>query len=158
MLLHLSTVNEQREQQNKLPVNGLWFWGEGELPAKTNVKLKEVYSRQAVVKGLCHLNQLDCHSDFDVKTLFQNMTQESRVLLVLDDLFAVTSYGDVMAWQSSLSDLYMNQLEPIIQLAMKKKIKLNIHPCNGVCYQISSKNKFRFFRDKRITNYIDSYE
>lgn len=79
-------------------------------------------------------------------------------LLVLDDLFEMTSYGDVMGWQSSLDKLYSQWLEPILKWAMKKKIKINLYPCNGICYQISPYNKFRFFRNKRISNYIHTYE
>lgn len=154
MLLHLSPVNEKREQQNKLPVNGLWFWGEGELPCKTDSEITEVYSSNPVVKGLADLSNIKYHSDFDI----ENIKSESNTLMVLDDLFGITGYGDVGEWQKVFSELYLNKMKPIIELAMKKKIKINLHPCNGVCYQLSAKNKFRFFRDKRIASYIDSYE
>lgn len=158
MLMHLSQVNEQRQENNKLPVNGVWLWGEGASPVKSELQNMEVYSQHSIVKGLAILNGLNCHLMPDVRTFLEHISTQGNNLLVLDDLFNVTCYGDVMAWQSSFNDLYMNWLEPILNWAMKKKIKINLYPCNGVCYQITSRNKFRFFRDKRITNYIQTYE
>jgi len=158
MLLHQSSINEKREQSNQLPVNGAWLWGEGALPAKACVQEMNIYARHSIVKGLAALNDLNCHSVPNAKTFLENVSNKQNTLLVLDDLFDVTCYGDVMAWQSSFNELFMNWLQPVLNWAMKKKIKINLYPCNGVCYKISSKNKFRFFRDKRIESYIGTYE
>lgn len=163
MLLHSSAVNEQREQADKLPVNGAWLWGGGALPLnaeadKNNQQSMEIFSRHAMVRGLSVLNGWQCHSVTHAEDFMAGFPATSNSLLVLDDLFEMTSYGDVMAWQSSLDKLYSQWLEPVLNWAMKKKIKVNLYPCNGVCYQISPYNKFRFFRNKRIRNYIHIYE
>lgn len=158
MLLHQSEVNERRLDNNKLPINGIWVWGEGCLPAKSDLAIMQVYSHCSIVKGLASLNELDCYSISSATEFIENISTQSKNLLVLDDLFNVTSYGDVMEWQSSFNNLYESWFEPILKWAMKSKIKINLYPCNGICYQISSKNKFRFFRDKRIENYIQTYE
>ena len=158
MLMHQSEVNAKRQDNNKLPVNGVWLWGEGDLPVKSDMQNMEVYSQYSLVKGLANLNDLNCHSVSDVKQFIESVSRQSNNLLVLDDLFNVTCYGDVMAWQSGFDDLYLNWLEPILNWASKKKIKISLYPCNGICYQITGKNKFRFFRDKRIESYISIYE
>ena len=158
MLLHQSEVNAKRQENNKLPVNGAWLWGEGDLPLKSGLQNMQVYSQHSIVKGLAALNDLNCHSISDVRTFLESVSNESKNLLVLDDLFNVTCYGDVIAWQSSFNDLYEHWLQPVLHWAMNNKIKINLYPCNGVCYQITSKNKFRFFRDKRIESYICTYE
>lgn len=158
MLMFQSQVNEQREQNNKLPVNGVWLWGEGELPNKAEIQSMEIYSQHSLVKGLANLNDFNCHSMPDVKTFIEQVSNQENNLLVLDDLFNVTCYGDVMEWQSSFNELYTNWLEPILAWAMKNKIKIDLHACNGVCYQIASHNRFRFFRNKKIENHIKTYE
>lgn len=155
MLLYQSPVNEKRIAENKLPINGAWLWGEGVLPAKTLSQQMNVFSSQPVVKGLARLNETPCHA---VDDFFEKVLHGSKNMLVLDDLFTVTAYGDVMAWQADFNDLYQRWLEPVLQFAVKKKIKLNLYPCNGVCYQVSGKNKFRFFRDKKIESYFQAYE
>ena len=158
MLLHQSQVNERREENNKLSINGVWLWGEGNLPVRSELKNIAVYSQHSIVKGLAVLNELDCHVVPDVKTFIEQVSNNEETLLVLDDLFNMTCYGDVLAWQSSFNDLYKSWLEPIFNWAMKRKIKINLHPCDGVSYHISSKNKFRLFRDKRVETYIKTYE
>lgn len=158
MLMFQSQVNERREENNKLPVNGVWLWGEGVLPDQTDLQAMNIYSQHSLVKGLANLNNLNCYSTFDVKTFIEHVSNRENNLLVLDDLFNVTCYGDVMEWQSSFNELYADWLEPILHWALKKKIKINLHPCNGVCYQIASHNRFRFFRNKRIESHIKIYE
>lgn len=158
MLMHQSQVNVQREENNKLPVNGVWLWGEGSLPNKTDLQNTEVYSQHSLVKGLANINNFNCYQMPDAKTFIEHVAKKENNLLVLDDLFNLTCYGDVMAWQSSFTELYTNWLEPILYWAMKEKIKVNLFPCNGVCYQITSHNRFRIFRNKRIESHIKTYE
>jgi hypothetical protein len=158
MLLHHSSVNEQRINNHQLPVNGAWLWGGGKLPVKASPHKMDVYGRHSLVKGLAALNQLNYHPIFELDHFTESLSRQTCSILVLDDLFNFTSYGDVMAWQSGFDDLYSDWLEPILNWAMKNKIKINLHPCNGVCYQITGKNRFRFFRDKRIESHINCYE
>ena len=158
MLMFQSQVNEQREQNNKLPVNGVWLWGEGALPDRTELQAMEVYSKHSLVKGLSALNNFNCHTIADVKTFIEHISNQGNNLLVLDDLFNVTCYGDVMEWQTSFNELYVSWLEPLLAWAMKNKIKINLHACNGICYQIASHHRFRFFRIKKIESYIKTYE
>lgn len=158
MLLHQSPVNENRIDNGKLPVNGAWLWGEGTLPDQSGIEAMEVFGRHPVVEGLATLNNLDFYSVPSVDAFINRYSEQLKTLLVLDDLFDVTCYGDVMAWQSSFNDLYTNWLEPILHWAKKNKIKVNLYPCNGVRYHLSGHNKFKFFRDKRIASYIKTYE
>ncbi len=158
MLLFQSQVNEQREQNNKLPVNGVWLWGEGPFPDRAELQSMEVYSQHSLVKGLANLNNFNCHSMPDVKTFIEHVSNQKKNILVLDDLFNVTCYGDVMAWQSSFNELYVSWVEPLLIWAMKNNIKVNLHTCNGVSYQIASHNRLRLFRNKKIESHIKTYE
>ena len=158
MLLHHSPVNEQRINNGKLPVNGAWLCGEGVLPVRTETLAMEVYARHPVVEGLATLTESNFHSVSSVENFIEHFDRQSNILLVLDDLFDVTSYGDVLAWQSSFNELYNNWLAPLLDWTAKNKVKMNLYPCNGVCYQMSGNNWFSFFRDKRIESYINTYE
>jgi hypothetical protein len=52
MLLHEHPVNVEREQQGDLPVNSLWFWGGGILPAAL-APYDVVFGLSPLLKGLC---------------------------------------------------------------------------------------------------------
>lgn len=158
MLMYQSQVNVLREKKNKLPVNGVWLWGEGDLPVKSVLNKMTVHSRHSLVKGLATLNELDYYEITDVRSFIDQVSINDKNLLVLDDLFNVTCYGDVLAWQSSLDKVYEQWVSPILDWAMNKKNTLNLHACNGVVYQIEKKKRFKFFRDKRIASYIKTYE
>lgn len=52
MLLHASPVNAAREARGVLPVNSLWLWGGGRLPAPSPSRWAGVWSGQALSRGL----------------------------------------------------------------------------------------------------------
>ncbi|MEQ1881569.1 MAG: hypothetical protein ABL878_11430 [Burkholderiales bacterium] len=52
MLLHEHPVNVEREQQGESPVNSLWFWGGGTLPAAA-APYDAVFGHSPLLKGLC---------------------------------------------------------------------------------------------------------
>jgi hypothetical protein len=53
MLLFGHQVNHIREEENRLPINGVWFWGEGGLPEATEKKKFDcVLTNSFLVKGI----------------------------------------------------------------------------------------------------------
>ena len=53
MMLFGHQVNHIREDENRIPVNGVWFWGEGSLPAaKTSRQFDCVLTNSLLVKGI----------------------------------------------------------------------------------------------------------
>ena len=52
MLFHTHEVNRLREEAGRPPINSLWFWGGGRLPAKTGVSPVRIFSALPLVQGL----------------------------------------------------------------------------------------------------------
>jgi hypothetical protein len=52
MLLHELPLNEQREAQGKLAINGVWPWGSGAKPSIAAAGYQHVYADDAWVRGL----------------------------------------------------------------------------------------------------------
>lgn len=52
MLLHASPVNAAREAHGVSPVNSLWFWGGGRLPAPVQSRWAGLWSGHALSRGL----------------------------------------------------------------------------------------------------------
>jgi len=158
MLLHQSRVNARRAANNQLPVNGVWLWGGGVLPSSGTLSHANIYAQHAIVSGLAALNKTGCYPATELGNFIENASGDSRAIAVIDDLHDVSSHGDVNAWQAVLNDLYVNQLGTVLNAAMKKNIRINLYPCNGVCYQLRARDKFKIFRDKKIETYINTYE
>lgn len=58
MLLHEHPVNNAREARGELPINSVWFWGGGPLPALAQKKWAQVWSDDVVALGLAKLSQV----------------------------------------------------------------------------------------------------
>ncbi|MBM3340496.1 MAG: hypothetical protein FJY56_00045 [Betaproteobacteria bacterium] len=52
MLLHAHPVNEAREAAGRVPVNNVWIWGGGTLPAPFAAPFQSVWSNDALVQAL----------------------------------------------------------------------------------------------------------
>lgn len=52
MSLHAHRLNERRQQQGRMPINSLWFWGGGRLPNRVQTTVSRLHSSDPVVKGL----------------------------------------------------------------------------------------------------------
>ncbi|MEO6696898.1 MAG: hypothetical protein ABIN45_02735 [Gammaproteobacteria bacterium] len=55
MTLHESGVNRVREARGEWPINSLWFWGLGELPAAVPSRFTRVWSDEPLAIGLAKL-------------------------------------------------------------------------------------------------------
>jgi hypothetical protein len=55
MALHESGINKAREARGELPINSLWFWGGGTLPAAEPSRFTKVWSDEPLAAGLAKL-------------------------------------------------------------------------------------------------------
>lgn len=55
VLLHAHPVNARRIAAGKVPINALWFWGEGSLPDSVETGLRYVASADDVLRGLAKM-------------------------------------------------------------------------------------------------------
>jgi len=52
MLLHQHPLNVAREAEGRLPVNSVWLWGGGTLPARLSAPCSRVYADDPLARGL----------------------------------------------------------------------------------------------------------
>ena len=84
ILLHGSEVNAARQAQGELPVNSLWFWGAGELPAAFDTRWSLIYSDDVFVQGLAMLADTPCLPlPDDMQTLCSGDAVNPQVLVVI---------------------------------------------------------------------------
>jgi len=55
MLFHVSPVNSERSAAGRLPVNGLWLWGGGRLPAPPSLRWERLQGADPLLRGLATL-------------------------------------------------------------------------------------------------------
>jgi hypothetical protein len=161
MLLHMSDVNQQREDRGMVPINSLWLWGEGALPARGQNDITHVYADDALTRGMARLGQIQFSSLTDPVPLAYAMQRHGHSLVSIRQLDGPCNYSDTPAWLNELTGVIEDWLEPLIETADSLDAEVNIYPCNGVRYHFSNKNKFRisdlvFWKKHRLQDYVET--
>jgi hypothetical protein len=63
VVLHNHSMNVIRQQNHQLPVNGLWFWGGGIMPASVSHGFATVQSKDAMIRALAYQTGAEQGSD-----------------------------------------------------------------------------------------------
>lgn len=155
MLLHAHPVNEAREAAGQLAINGVWFWGEGEMPSTFKHHYAQIIARDVLFEGIAALSsaQFVDASRFHWSELTSEL--KDSILVVLDQLDVSAAYGEWEAWQTSLSALDQNWFTPALALLQKGHLK-TINICapsekNGKTFSTSRIDQLKFWRRSHIT-------
>ncbi len=85
MLLHDHPVNEAREARGEPPVNSVWLWGGGSLPAQVSGEWICVWANDALARGLARAADIDCADTPGSFTSWLQEAKEGEHLVVLED-------------------------------------------------------------------------
>ena len=116
MLFHSHAVNEQREAAGKLPINGLWFWGEGVLPNMPvggKSSIGAVFGDTALSNGLAKL----CNARFTPLgnwNISNFPPPADRIVLVPEALANFHERGDINGWQNAALKLDTQIFSPLL--------------------------------------------
>jgi len=146
MLLHNHVVNTQRAEAGKIPVNSVWFWGEGKMPPGGSAPWDHVYSDDVVVRALAQLTEVESHSlaDFDPDSL------HGRNLVVMTDCYASVQDKDAFGWLECLQSMQTRYLSPLISGLRSGDINsLNLIPVNDQQYLLKRKHLRRWWQRRR---------
>ncbi|MCX7556817.1 phosphoglycerate mutase [Xanthomonadaceae bacterium JHOS43] len=69
VILHNHPLNAQRIEAGKLPVNTLWFWGDGRLPDHVRSSMTQLRSSDVVLRALAARANVACSTDDRAETV-----------------------------------------------------------------------------------------
>jgi hypothetical protein len=147
MLLHAHPVNQAREARGELPVNSLWLWGGGCLPAACAIP-PTLYSGDAEAQALgafcrAQVDALPAH--FDARVL------ETEGVMLLDVLTRSGQVGDAYGWREALRGLERDWFEPL-RGALRKigppGLRL-LDPISGQSLHLHARDAWRVWRRPR---------
>lgn len=146
MLLHNHAVNAQRVATGYMPVNSVWFWGEGAMPIIKETPWDKVYSDNDCVHALAQLSKVEYATlaEFDINTL------QGRNLVVMTDCYANVQARDVFRWLECLRSVQTSYLSPLLAGLKRGNInRMNLLPVNGHGYQLTRKQLRRWWQRRR---------
>lgn len=150
MVLHRNDVNVQRQLENQLPVNSIWFWGEGDLPDFGHSRWSQLWSSEPLSLGLAHLTRTPREKlPVSGHEWVSQVNTPGEHLLVYNHL-QHQLHENHDAWNKSLSDFQENWLKPLLQALRDGSIdELTLVPCNGDTYRLSSTGLRRWWCRKK---------
>lgn len=121
MVLHAHPLNQQREEAGRPPVNGLWLWGGGRLPARresdsdSESDFDGVWSINPLAKGLARAAGVPTHPvPVDAATLLEHAASATHHLVVLEDLLGPVHYENAADYRAAMNELEKNWFAPLL--------------------------------------------
>jgi len=155
MLFFQHSVNEQREANGQLGINGLWLWDQSVEPAEQvadKSQIKHVYTNDVIASSLATRSSIEISS----MASFIQQNIEADSLLIIDEIYKAVCYGDVDAWLESLNSVCAEYIARIASLLKTRKIDaVFIHSCDGRVFKIDRLKLMKFWKpQKTLDNYF----
>ena len=97
-----------------MPLNSLWFWGAGRLPARREAEFDGVWSTAPLAVGLGRAAGVPAHPfPVDATALLRHAAPDSRHLVLLEDLLGPARYENGEAYRHVLADLEERWFAPL---------------------------------------------
>lgn len=151
MVLHASSVNETRTNQGRLPVNSLWFWGAGTMPAKGQAGFDFCLSDDPFVRGLAVLHDVPAAAlPSSVPELLEQASNAERVLVTDDRARQYQCYGDAAGWLGYVAALESDWLRPLDRELKRGRLKQVDILTNGMKLSYRRWHQWRVWRGASI--------
>lgn len=140
MLFFQHAVNQQREENRQLSINGLWLWDESFSIGDSSNVYNAIYTDDVFASALANKAG---------STIKNNIVldPQKRNALVIDDVYESVCYGDVDAWLKALRDFCQLHLPKIQSLLSSNKISaVNIYSCDGRVFYIDRWQLLKFWK------------
>ncbi len=144
MLFFQHAVNQQRESNGQLSINGLWIWDrqletEGETPSYQQLFADNLLASCMAAQSSLRVQPLEVFSAEKV--------QQADQVMVVDSLYPSMCYGDTSAWIEALEAFCNDPFKNIVSLMNKSVItQLNIYSCDGRCFTITKAQAYKFWK------------
>ena len=158
MLFFAHEINQQREDNAQLSINGLWLWDSSFESTVTEFKNNaELFADDDLIKSMARqsFSSVNSLNDFFDNRAHNDKSHED-ITVVIDEIYEAVCYGDVDAWVESLENFCTKSLPEIARLLNSKVIKsINLYPCDGRQIYIDRLQLLKFWkRTMPLNNYI----
>jgi hypothetical protein len=147
MLLHEHPFNEARETRGDLPVNSIWLWGGGSMPAHWQKPFSGIWANEHLTRSLALASVTPCHSlPGNVEKWLEQIPAQDAHLMVFDSLQSAALYRDAVRWQAGVIELETSWFAPLLAALKRGQIaQINID-ADGVSFRIMPKDLWKWWR------------
>jgi hypothetical protein len=152
MVLHEHPLNAERERRGDPPINSVWLWGAGRLPATAEAPWQSVTADDALAAGLARIAGIRQQAlPAGAKEWLDGAPREGRHLVVLDSLRAALALGGADAHVQRLAALESRWFAPLLEALRGDRIGMVTVqvPDAGDGYETVRSDLRRFWRRTR---------
>jgi hypothetical protein len=150
LLLHSAGVNAERESRGQAPINSVWFWGGGQRPTLPVAAWTQVWSDEALSRGLATLAGVTCHAPPLDAPAWLAQAAAGRHLLVMDTHTAWTSAVEEEPGRAFFLRLEQQWLAPLMAAVQSGAVdSVTLHSETGHAFHITRKSLGRWWRRRR---------
>ncbi len=151
ILLHTANANVLREQQGKLPVNSVWFWGGGRLPKMTSMGWTKVWSEEPVSLALARLSETPTSGIPQGFLEWQlSAATQGDYMVVLDRGRNAAQHSDFPAWSEFLGYLEREWMAPLFDALKNSALdRVTLISDNSRSYSLTPRHARRWWRRRR---------
>jgi len=133
MLLHGHPVNAAREARGERPVNSLWLWGAGRMPANVHGDWQTVTADDPLARGLARARGVQAALAPDgAEAWLARLPAEGRHLAVLDALRIAHAFDDASHWEEAVAALETHWAAPLLAALRAGRVNMvTIHVPDG---------------------------
>ncbi|MGH8566612.1 MAG: hypothetical protein ACREXU_01005, partial [Gammaproteobacteria bacterium] len=154
MVLHGAAINAARERRGEPPINSLWFWGAGTMPARTPVPWARVLADDALCLGLARHGEI-AHGPVpggacDLWTLGRSSLRkiEGDVLVVLRPGACVQA-GQTAGLSDPLHRIEEQWFAPLLTMLQRRRLARLTFYTDARCFTITRAGAWRVWRRAR---------
>lgn len=151
MLLHGHPVNQAREQRGALPINSVWWWGEGEEPTEARAAYKSLAGTDPVLNGLAQLTKTPQHElPASANSWLASKPSDGEHLILLDAPKRPWAYRSAQDWYMAIAELEAAWFAPLavaLSQGLIRSLKISaLTPERYDRYTIGKLMLWRFWR------------
>ncbi len=151
MLLHAHPLNDARDAAAQLPLNSVWLWGGGTLPAAPTATVTAVWSDDEAVRAVAH------HAGRQIAPaparITPDMLDAGTHFFSSHVLAAPLRQNDLPAWSAALAALDRDWFQPLLAALRSRQLKhLRLHTGDGdsACqFDIAPRYLYKFWRKNK---------
>ena len=152
MVLHEHPLNSERERRGDPPINSVWLWGAGRLPAAVEAPWHSVSADDALAAGLARIAGIRQRAlPAGAREWLDGAPREGRHLVVLDSLRAALALGGADSHVQRLAALESRWFAPLLEALRGDRIgMITVQvPDAGDGYETVRSDLRRFWRRAR---------
>lgn len=153
MLFHSLPENEAREARGELPVNSVWLWGAGVLPAELPRRYGAVFSGDPVARGLALAAGASASQDAGRIDAILAGARAGGALVFDDALAAGLAYGDEADRSAHLTRMEREWFAPLLAAlksgALERLRIFAFRESGGTSFEVARAHLRRFWRHSR---------